>query len=128
MAPCTGDTPLLARVLQCLACLSGIALAPGDEARGPVASSIQREQCVPPPTPYHTEKENAYTGILSPEIAQVGLQGNCSLDQVRGHPYAQHLGPWRQERRDAATHLMLDVEMEGKEVLFISGHMKILIP
>ena len=109
MAPYTSDIPLLARVLQCLARLSGIALSPGDETRGAVASSIQREQCVPPPTPYHTEKENAYTGILSPEIAQVGLQGNCSLDQVRGHPYAQHLGPHRQALRNALTQEMLEV-------------------
>ena len=109
MAPCTCDTPLLARVLQCLARLSGIALAPGDETRGPVASSIQREQCVPPPTPYYAEKETAYTGILSPEIAQVGLQGNCSLDQVRSHPYAKHLGPSRQALRDALTQEMLEV-------------------
>ena len=110
MRACTSDIPLLARVLQCIARMSGIELSPGDVTHGPVPSSIQRERNHPPPTPFHRDKEIPYTGILSPEFATVGAQGNCALAQVRAHPYAQHLGARRQELRDALTQEMIDVE------------------
>ena len=80
----------------------------------PARTHILRENSTPPPTPFYYDSYPEYNGILSPQFATADTAGNCSLACVRGHPYAQHLGPWRQERRDAATQLMLDVEMEGE--------------
>ena len=114
--------PLLAQVLQLISNTGGVpaqanavAVPPPPGVQWPARAHICRENTTPPPMPFYYDSYPEYNGILSPQFAVADTAGNCSLACVRGHPYAQHLGPWRQERRDAATQLMLDVEMGGKE-------------